>query len=172
MNESVSEFSLFCIWVEIVFHFQFNNLFLSFTHLFVKCFKGLFQHGDGLFKWFNCFCKGLFDQNSTDNFPAFSITFEWLNIGQNERILSSFIFQFKISFEDFSVLGFEFIIIVHDLLWDWHFYFLWIFIKIFINFKYLIKIIFNFIFWSIWFHNKQWFDCLSFFYILLIKFII
>lgn len=121
MSDSLSEFSLFGIWIEIVFKFQFNNLFLSFTHLLVKSFKSLFQHCDGLFEWLNSFWEGLFNQDSTNDFPTFSITFEWFNIGQNKGILSSFVFEFKISFEDFSVLSFDFIIIVHDLLWDWHF---------------------------------------------------
>ena len=122
MSDSLSEFSLFGIWIEVVFKFQFNNLFLSFTHLFVKSFKSLFQHSYGLLEWLNSFWESLFNQNSTDDFPTFSITFKWFDIVQNESILSSFIFEFKISFEDFSVFSFEFIIIVHDLLWDWHFY--------------------------------------------------
>lgn len=122
MSDSLYEFSLFGIRIEIVFKFQFNNLLLSFTHLLVKSLKGLFQHCDGLFEWLNSFWKGLFNQDTTDNFPTFSISFEWFNISQNKSILSSFIFKLKISFENFSVFGLKFIIIVHDLLWDWHFF--------------------------------------------------
>jgi len=61
INESHGKFGLLGIWIEIVFKFQFNNLFLSFAHLFIKGFKSLFQHCDGLLQRFNSFRESLFN---------------------------------------------------------------------------------------------------------------
>lgn len=89
---------------------------MSFAHFFVKSLEGRLEHADGFFEVVLCLLDVVFDENASHDFPAFSFTFERLQIIEDEVVLSALFFHLDVSFENFCVLGLDLVIVLSDFL--------------------------------------------------------
>ena len=71
----MSAFFLF-VGIYAVLELELDDFFLAFVHLLVEGFEGGFEHGDCVFEGLFCLIDGVFDEYSSDNFPAFAFSLE------------------------------------------------------------------------------------------------
>ncbi len=123
---SLNQFRLLVVRIEVILHLQLHHLFLPLPHFLIQRFEGLLQHSYRLFQWLYSLIEGLFDKHTANDFPAFPVAFQWLNVGQYQGVFASFVFELKVPFENLSVFSFELVVVGLHLLRDWHLCMCWI----------------------------------------------
>lgn len=93
---------------------------MALGHFFIQSFEGGLKHGDSVSERLLGLLEVLLDKNSSKYFPTFPGPGKWVEVGEDEIVLSSLFFEFDVSFEDLCVFLFDFIVVLGDFLWHRH----------------------------------------------------